>query len=178
MENTQQLSFHLIQCPTGGASPPAHLVVSGCGVPHEPLTRFYEAVQAKGVPEMMQRTMRPLLSFFSFMEQNTPLFPSSMLWARSPSEIQETIRCYLHAQWGCRTRQEGKYEILLLPSFMRQEKRQIRRFLTALQWFYRFSLERQDYWYAGNPADVFRFSLCSRLLWGIKHVKNLGLPQS
>ena len=175
MEDTRQLSFHLIQCPTGGASSPAHLVVSGRGVPHEPLTRFYEEVQAKGVPGMMHRIMRPLLSFFSFMEQNTPLFPSSLLWARSPSEIQETIRCYLHAQWGCRTRHYGKYEIILLPSFLQQEECQIRRFLTALQWFYRFSLERQDYWYASNPADVFRFSLCSRLLRGIKRVQNLGL---
>lgn len=178
MEGTQQLSFHLIQCPTGGASPRAYLVVSGRGVPHEPLTRFYEELQAKGIPGIVSRTMRPLLSFFSFMEQNTPLFPSSMLWARAPSEIQETIRCYLYAQWGCRTRQYGKYEILLLPSLMQQEERQIRRFLTALQWFYRFSFETQEYWYASNPADAFRFSFCSRLLRRIKRVQNLGLSQS
>jgi hypothetical protein len=44
-----------------------------------------------------------------------------------------------------------------------KETGEIQRFLAALRQFYNFAIERQDYWYDGNPAAAFRIPLRSRI---------------
>jgi hypothetical protein len=167
-------------------SPHTHLVVNGRGVPHEPLTLFYEELQKSCTAGSLNSMMNPLLSFFSFLEEpqslcngalpcmqeersswmetmKVPFIPPGMAWAAPPSELQTAIRFYLGAHWGCRTRQQGQYEhIRLLPSI--REGQRLHLFLATIQRFYRFIIERQDYWYDRNPAEAFRLPLGSRLL--------------
>lgn len=185
----QQRSFQIIPCPIGVCSPHTHLVVSGRGVPHEPLTLFYEELQKSCTPERLHAIMDSLLSFFSFLEEpwslrevtlsgihevlssynaamEVPLLPASIAWAAPPSTLQAAIRFYLAARWGCRTSQHGRYEDIRLSPCMKGEQ-ELRLFLAALQRFYRFSIERQDYWYEGNPVEAFRLPLRSRLLQAI-----------
>jgi hypothetical protein len=185
--SVKQLSFKIIPCPMDICSPHSHLVVSGRGVPHEPLTLFYEELQKSCTPETLYSMMSPLLSFFSFFEEpqslcdvtfprmheewssckeamEVPSLPPAMAWAAPPSELRAAIRFYLAARWGCRTRQHGRYEHIRFSPFMQEE---LHLFLAVLQRFYRFSIERRDYWYEGNPAEAFRLPLCSRLLQAI-----------
>lgn len=181
---SQQRSFHVIECPAGVSSSHACLVVSERGVPHESLTVFYEALQKIGSVPAIHAVLQPLLSFFSFLEQpdqgvwtgasshepcwsrlcalERKLIPPPTYWAGPPSEIQAAVRAYLFVRWGCLTRLHGQHEEILLPPGVR-ETGEIQRFLAALQQFYRFALERQDYWYDGNPATAFRIPLRSRL---------------
>ena len=133
-------SFKIHSCPMNSGSLHPQLVVSGRGVPHEPLTLFYEELQKSCTAGSLNSMMNPLLSFFSFLEEpqslcngtlpctqeewslcmktmKAPFIPSSMAWAAPPSELQAAIRFYLAARWGCRTRQQGQYEhIRPLPS--------------------------------------------------------------
>ena len=55
----RRLSFHLFECPMGVSSPHTHLVVSGRGVPHEPLTRFYEEIQKRCASRTSHSIQRP-----------------------------------------------------------------------------------------------------------------------
>ena len=167
-------------------SPHTHLVVSGRGVPHEPLTLFYEELQKNCTSGTPGSLMSPLLSFFSFLEEpqslcnetlpcmqeecsscmetvKVPFRLSSMAWAAPPSELQVVIRFYLAARWGCRTRQQGQYEHIRLSPSMR-EGQQLHLFLATLRRFYRFVIERRDYWYERNPAEAFRLPLGTPLL--------------
>jgi len=182
----QQRSFQIIPCPMGISSPHTHLVVSGRGVPHEPLTLFYEELQQRCAPRTLHTKMDLLLSFFSFLENPqslckvtlprrqeegtkataAPFFPSSMSWAGSPSEIQAAVRLYLMARWGCCTRQHERHEDILLSSLVGGEQ-QLSLFLAVLRQFYHFMRERRDYWYEGNPIKAFRLPLRSRLLQAI-----------
>ncbi len=189
----EQLSFKIIPCPKGTCSPHTHVVVSGRGVPHEPLTLFYEELQKSCTPGRLHAIMDALLSFFSFLEEprslrdvtlpciqeewsscmeamEVPSLPPGMAWAGPPSELQAAVRFYLAARWGCRTRQHGRYEDILLSPFMQGEQ-QIHLFLAALQRFYRFCIERRDYWYERNPAEAFRLPLRSRLLQAIAPIR-------
>jgi len=181
---SQQLSFHVIDCPAGVSSSHACLVVNGCGVPHESLTVFYEELQKMESVPARDATLQSVLSFFSFLEQpdqgveteasphetcsSRPCahkrdeLPAATYWAGSPSEIKATIRAYLFARWGCLTRSHGQDEELLL-SPRAKEAGEIHRFLSVLRQFYRFAIERQDYWYDGNPAVAFRISMRSRI---------------
>jgi len=43
-------------------------------------------------------------------------------------------------------------------------------FFAALRQFYRFAIERRDYWYEGNPAEAFNLPLRSRLLYAMGRV--------
>src|SRR5215471_14571085 len=131
--SVKPLSFKILPCPMHSVSPYPHLVVSGRGVPHEPLTLFYEELHKNCTPGTLHSMMSPLLSFFSFLEEpqslchgtlpcmqeewsscmvtmKVPFKPSSMAWAAPPSELQAAIRFYLAAGWQCRTRQKGQYE--------------------------------------------------------------------
>ncbi len=143
---SQQRSFHIIECPTGVASPHARLIVSGHGVPHESLTAFYEALQETYSAPTIHALLHPLLSFFSFLEQQeqegwaracadalySPClsamergqFPPRTFWAGPSSQIQAAIRAYLLMQWECRTRRNGLSEELLLapPRRKRQHR--------------------------------------------------------
>ena len=185
----KQLSFKIIPCPMGVCSPHTHLVVSGRGVPHEPLTRFYEELQNSCNPGRLHSIMASLLAFFSFLEEpqslgdvtlpriheelfsckaamEMPPLPPGMAWAAPPSALQGAIRFYLAARWGCRTRPQGEYEDIRLSPFMEGEQ-ELHLFLAALHRFYRFCIERRDYWYERNPAEAFRLPLRSRLLQAI-----------
>ncbi|HEX6553680.1 MAG TPA: hypothetical protein VF026_13020 [Ktedonobacteraceae bacterium] len=122
----QQRSFQIIPCPIGVCSPHTHLVVSGRGVPHEPLTLFYEELQKSCTPRTLDTIMDSLLSFFSFLEEpqrlrdrtlpyihegwfsceaamEVPSLPANIAWAAPPSALQAAVRCYLAARWGCRS---------------------------------------------------------------------------
>src|SRR5436853_3005119 len=66
---SQQLSFHIIECPIGVSSSHACLVVNGRGVPHESLTVFYEELQKTGSVAGKDAALQSVLSFFSFLEQ-------------------------------------------------------------------------------------------------------------
>lgn len=185
----ENFSFKIIPCPRGICSPHTRLVVSGRGVPHEPLTLYYEELQKSCTPGELHSTMVSLLAFFSFLEEpqslrdwdlpciheewscskeamEVPSLPPGMAWAGPPSALQGAIRFYLAARWGCHTSQRGRYENIRLSPFMKSE-RELHLFLAALQWFYRFCIERRDYWYERNPAGAFRLPLCSRLLLAI-----------
>jgi hypothetical protein len=189
----QLRSFQIIACPMGICNPHTHLVVSGRGVPHEPLTLFYEELQKNCTPGTLHSMMGPLLSFFSFLEEpqslrnvklpcmqeewsscmeslETSSLPPAMTWAAPPSELQAAVRFYLAARWGCRTRQQGRYEHIRLSPFMQGEQ-ELHLFLAALQRFYQFSIERRDYWYERNPAEAFRHPLRSRLLQAIESIR-------
>ncbi len=181
---SQQISFHIIECPAGVSSSHACLVVNGRGVPHESLTVFYEELQKMDSVPARDAALQSVLSFFSFLEQpdqgveteaslhetcsSRPCvlkrneLPPATYWAGSPSEIKAAIRAYLLARWGCLTRSHGQdEEILLSPSA--KEAGEIQRFLAVLRQFYSFAIERQDYWYDGNPAAAFRIPLRSRI---------------
>jgi hypothetical protein len=181
---SHQRSFHLIECPTGVSSSHACLVVNGRGVPHESLTVFYEELQKRdGVPAR-DAALQSMLSFFSFLEQpdqgvetaasphepcsSRPYalkrseLPEAAYWAGPPSEIKLTIRAYLFARWGCLTSSSSPdEEMVLSPSA--KATGEMRRFLAVLRQFYRFAIERQDYWYDGNPVTAFRIPLRSRI---------------
>jgi hypothetical protein len=180
---SHQRSFHLIECRTGVSSSHAHLVVNGRGVPHESLTVFYEELQKMHCVPAREVAAQSVLSFFSFLEQpdegvetaaspHEPCssrpsalgrieLPPATYWAGPPSEIKVAIRAYLFARWGCLTRSSSPdEEMVLSPSAKATEE--IRRFLAVLRQFYRFAIERQDYWYEGNPVTAFRIPLLSR----------------
>jgi hypothetical protein len=194
--SVKPLAFKILPCPMDIGSPHTHLVVSGRGVPHEPLRLFYEELQKSCTPGTLHSMMSPLLSFFTFLEEpqslcsgtlsgmqeewptcmetmEVPFMPLGMAWAAPPSELQAAIRFYLAARWGCRTRQQGQYEHIRLSPSMR-EGQQLHLFLATLQRFYRFVIERRDYWYERNPAEAFRLPLGTRLLQVIAHI---GLSQ-
>ena len=182
----KSFSCKILLCPMNIGSPHTHLVVSGRGVPHEPLTLFYEELQKSCTSGTLDSMLSPLLSFFSFLEEpqslchatlacmeeewssctetkKAPFIPPGMAWAAPPSELQAAIRFYLAARWGCRIRQQGQYEHIRLLPCMR-EGQQLHFFLATLQRFYRFVIERRDYWYERNPAQAFRLPLGTRLL--------------
>lgn len=184
---SQQRSFHLIECPAGVSSSHARLVVNGRGVPHASLTVFYEELQKTNCFPAREVAMQSVLSFFSFLEQpdlgvetaasphetcsSRPCalkrneLPPATYWAGTPSEIKVAIRAYLLARWGCLTRSSSPdEEMVLSPSA--KAKGEIRRFLAVLQQFYRFAIERQDYWYDGNPVTAFHIPLLS-LIWQV-----------
>jgi hypothetical protein len=183
-------SFTIIACSKDLHSQHTQLVASGRGVPHEPLTLFYEELQKSCTPGTLRSIMGPLLSFFSFLEEPQSLgdatlpctheewssgmeawsLPPTMTWAAPPPAIQAAVRAYLAARWGCRTWPHGRHEDIRL-SFSMQGEQQVHRFLAALQRFYRFCIERRYYWYERNPAEVFRLSLCSRLLQAIESLR-------
>ena len=191
---SQQLSFHIIKCPAGVSSPHPRLVVSGRGVPHETLTLYYEELQKTCSAPTIRALLHPLLSFFTFLEQpeqhvwteasshkscsprSSALEKQKQLpqtnWAGPPSEIRLIVRTYLLARWGCLTRAHGQHEEILLSPWLR-EAGTIQRFLVALQQFYRFAIERRDYWYDGNPADAFRLPFRSRLRQAIAPISCL-----
>ena len=181
---SHQRSFHLIECPRGVSSSHARLVVNGRGMPHESLTVFYEELQKIHSVPAREVAVQSVLSFFSFLEQpdrrvetaaspHEPCssrtyalkrieLPPATYWAGPPSEIKVAIRAYLFAHWGCLTRSSSPdEEILLSPSA--KATGEIRRFLAVLRQFYRFAIERQDYWYNGNPVTAFRIPLLSRI---------------
>jgi hypothetical protein len=133
--------------------------------------------------------MDSLLSFFSYLEEPQSLrnvtlprmqeewslclealevssLPAGMAWAAPPSVLQAAIRFYLAARWEYRTRQHGRYEDIYLSPFTEGEQ-ELHLFLAALQGFYRFAIERRDYWYERNPVESFRLPLRSRLLQAI-----------
>lgn len=194
--NIKSLSFKIVPCPMDIGSPHTHLVVSGRGVPNEPLTLFYEELQkscTSGTPDLM---MSPLLSFFSFLEEpqslynwtlpcmqeewsscmettKAPFIQLGMSWAAQPSELQAAIRFYLVARWGCRTRQQGQNEQIRLSPSMR-EGQQLHLFLATLRRFYRFVIDRKDYWCERNPVEAFRLPLGTRLL---QVIASLGLAR-
>ena len=62
-------SFKILPCAMKIGSPHTRLVVSGRGVPHEPLTLFYEELHKSCASGMLHSMMSQLLSFFSFLEQ-------------------------------------------------------------------------------------------------------------
>jgi hypothetical protein len=190
---SQQLSFHIIECPIGVSSSHACLVVNGRGVPHESLTVFYEELQKTGSVAGRDAALQSVLSFFSFLEQadqgveteaashetcsSRPCalkrneLPPATYWAGSPSEIKAAIRAYLFARWGFLTRSYSQdEEILLSPTV--KETGEIQRFLAALRQFYSFAIERQDYWYDGNPAAAFRIPLRSRIRQAIAPISS------
>lgn len=128
--------------------------------------------------------MQPVISFFSFLEQqdqgvgtaaspHEPCssrpsalkrieLPEAAYWAGPPSEIRVAIRAYLLARWGCLTRSSSPdVEIVLSPSA--KATGEIRRSLAVPWHFYRFAIERQDYCYDGNPVTAFRIPLLSRV---------------
>ena len=193
------LAYKIIPCPMGVCSPHTHLVVSGRGVPHEPLTLFYEELQKSCTPGTLHSIMDSLLSFFSFLEEpqsmrdltlpciyekwsyrktamEVPSLPSGMAWAAPPSALQAAVRFYLAARWGCCTSQHGRYEDIHLSSFMEGEQ-ELQLFLAALRRFYRFAIERRDYWYERNPAEAFRYSLRSCLLQAITSIGLILRPR-
>ncbi len=181
---SQQLSFHIIECPAGVSSSHTCLVVNGRGVPHESLTVFYEELQKMDSVPARNAVLQSVLSFFSFLEQpdqgvETKPYshgpcssrPCAMegkqllqptYWAGAPSEIKAAIRAYVFARWGCLTRSRGQNEEILLSPTVK-ETGEIQRFLAALRQFYNFAIERQDYWYDGNPAAAFGIPLRSRI---------------
>jgi hypothetical protein len=184
--SVKPLSFKILPCPMNIGSPHTHLVVSGRGVPHEPLTLFYEELQKSCTPGTLHALMSPLLSFFSFLEEpqslcnvtlpcmqeewpscmetmEVPFLPPGMAWAAPPSALQAAIRFYLSARWGCRARQQWQYEHIRHSPSMR-ERQQLLLFLATLRRFYQFVIERRDYWYERNPAEAFRLPLGTRLL--------------
>jgi hypothetical protein len=189
----QQHSFQIIACPMDLCSSHTHLVVSARGLPHEPLTLFYEDLQKRCTPRTRHLMMSPLLSFFSFLEEGmqrlrdvsllrmqeessscmealeVPSLPPATAWAAPPSELQSAIRFYLAVRWGCRTRQHGRYEEICLSPAMQGEQ-QLHLFLAVLQQFYQFCIERRYYWYERNPAEAFRHPLGSRLLHAITSI--------
>jgi len=125
-----------------------------------------------------------VLSFFSFLEQpdegvetavspHEPCssrpsalgrieLPPATYWAGPPSEIKVAVRAYMFARWGCLTRSSSPDEELVLSPSAKATG-EIRRFLAVLRQFYRFAIERQDYWYDGNPVRAFRIPLLSRI---------------
>jgi len=177
---SQQRSFQIIECPAGVSSPHAYLVVSGLGVPHEALTVFYETLQKTASAPTLHAILPPLLSFFSFLEQPEQLaccstrerhqLPAEVFWAGSPSEIRAAIRAYLLTRWGSLTRRHGQQEEIVLSPAV-SETAEIQHFLVALQQFYRFAIERRDYWYEGNPAAAFHLPLRSCLWQAITTIR-------
>jgi len=189
MTNTQR-TYNIISCPTGVSSPHAQLVVSSRGVPHEPLTLFYEELQKSCNPVRLHSIMDSLLSFFSFLEEwrsprevkhpcihqewssckaamEVPSLPSRMAWSAPPSALQKAVRSYVAARWKCRTSLHGQYEDIRI-SPCKEGEQELHLFLAALQRFYRSSIERRDYWYDRNPAEAFRLPLRSRLQQAIE----------
>jgi hypothetical protein len=194
--SVKPLPYKILPCPINIGSPHAYLVVSGRGVPHEPLTLFYEELQKSCTPETLRSLMSPLLSFFSYLEDPQSLcngtlpcmheewssymeimkvafMPPGMAWAATPAELQAAIRFYLATRYGCRTRQQGQFELIrLLPSM--REGQQLHLFLATLRRFYRFVIDRRDYWYERNPAEAFRLPLGTRLL---QVIASIGLAR-
>lgn len=195
---SQQLSFHIIECPAGVSSSHACLIVNGRGVPHESLTVFYEKLQKIGSVPAMHAVLQPVLSFFSFLEQpnqgvetstssqepcssrlctleRKQLLPPTY-WAGSPSEIKAAVRAYLFARWGCLTRSHYQHEEILLSPEVK-ETGEIQRFLAALGQFYSFAIEQQHYWYDGNPVAAFRIPLRSRIWQAIAPISSILRPR-
>jgi hypothetical protein len=51
-----------------------------------------------------------------------------------------------------------------------REGQQLHLFLATLRRFYRFVIDRKDYWYERNPAEAFRLSRGTHLLQVIAHI--------
>jgi uncharacterized membrane-anchored protein YhcB (DUF1043 family) len=136
-------SFRLVRRPAGIESRYAVLVVDGKGIPHLPLTTFYQHIQqhlSDGAARTYLNSLRP---YFSYLTTDPWRQQRGDRWDSDPEAVQESVRDYLLRHLGCKVRRHQMYEEVSLTA---HSPSTVRIFLAALKQFY--LVMSQVGWYA------------------------------
>jgi integrase len=136
-------SFHLVQRPAGIKSRYAVVVVDGNGVPHLPLTTFYQQMQQQLSDGAARTYLNSLRPYFSYLATDEWRQRRGDCWDSDPEAVQESVRDYLLRHLGCKIRHHQSYEEVTLTA---HSPSTVRIFLAALKQFY-FVMRHLD-WYA------------------------------
>jgi integrase len=142
MKNTAQ-SFRVVQRPEGITSRYSVVVVDEKGVPHLPLTTFYQQMQQQLSDGAARTYLNSLRPYFFYLATDEWRQRRADRWDSEPEAVQESVRDYLLCHLGCKIRRHQMYEEVSLTT---HSPSTVRIFLAALKQFY-FVMSRVG-WYA------------------------------
>ncbi len=132
MKNTLP-SFRLVQRPTGIESRYSVVVVDGKGMPHLPLTTFYQHMQQQLSDGAARTYLNSLRPYFAYLATDEWRQQRGDRWDSDPEAVQESVRDYLLHHLGCKVRRHQTYEEVSLTA---HSPSTVRIFLAALKQFY------------------------------------------
>lgn len=132
MKNTLQ-SFRIVQRPAGIESRYSVVVVDGKGIPHLPLTTFYQHMQQQLSDGAARTYLNSLRSYFVYLATDEWRQRRGDRWDSDPEAVQESVRDYLLHHLGCKVRRHQTYEEVSLTA---HSPSTVRIFLAALKQFY------------------------------------------
>lgn len=141
MTKNQQL-FHTIRRPEGSVSRYPLIVVDGSGLPHLPLTQFYQLTQQFLADGTTRTYLQTLLPYFTYLTADVWRCQRGDQWDSKPEAVRESVRDYLTHHLHCKARPHDTYELVLLTG---RSPSTVRIFLSALKQFY--TIARRSGWY-------------------------------
>ncbi len=132
MKNTLP-SFRIVQRPAGIESRYAVVVVDGKGIPHLPLTAFYQHMQQQLSDGAARTYLNSLRPYFAYLAADEWRQRRGDCWDSDPEAVQESVRDYLLRHLGCKIRRHQSYEEVSLTA---HSPGTVRIFLAALKQFY------------------------------------------
>lgn len=132
MKNTAQ-SFRVVQRPEGITSRYSVIVVDEKGVPHLPLTAFYQQMQQQLSDGAARTYLNSLRPYFFYLATDEWRQQRGDQWDSEPEAVQESVRDYLQRSLGCKIRRHQGYEEVSLTA---QSPSTVRILLAALKQFY------------------------------------------
>lgn len=132
MEKTIQ-SFRIVQRPAGIESRYTVVVVDRKGMPHLPLTTFYQHMQQQLSDGAARTYLNSLRPYFSYLATDEWRQRRGDCWDSNPEAVQESVRDYLLRHLGCKIRRHQSYEEVTLTA---HSPSTVRIFLAALKQFY------------------------------------------
>jgi hypothetical protein len=116
MKNTAQ-SFRVVQRPEGITSRYSVVVVDEKGVPHLPLTTFYQQMQQQLSDGAARTYLNSLRPYFFYLATDEWRQRRADRWDSEPEAVQESVRDYLLCHLGCKIRRHQMYEEVSLILF-------------------------------------------------------------
>jgi integrase len=126
-------SFRLVQRPAGIESRYSVVVVDGKGIPHLPLTAFYQHLQQQLSDGAARTYLNSLRPYFAYLATDEWRQRRGDRWDSTPEAVQESVRDYLLHYLGCKVRRHQTYEEVSLTA---HSPSTVRVFLAALKQFY------------------------------------------
>ena len=151
MTKNQQL-FHTIRRPEGSVSRYPLIVVDGSGLPHLPLTQFYQLTQQFLADGTTRTYLQTLLPYFTYLTADVWRCQRGDQWDSKPEAVRESVRDYLIHHLHCKARPHDTYELVLLTG---RSPSTVRIFLSALKQFYTIALRSGWYPYAHPLIDSY-----------------------
>ncbi len=109
------------------------IVVDGQGIPHLPLTLFYQHMQQQLSDGAARTYLNSLRPYFSYLTLDAWRQRRGDKWDSDPEAVQESVRDYLLRHLSCKVRRHQMYEEISLTA---HSPSTVRIFLAALKQFY------------------------------------------